>query len=238
MSEDSNIPVMPAAPEPFYQTWIRALTKPSEHTFAEMAASANAKATTGYLWYFLAALVQIILGTLVQSVAVKQLMEQFGGQYDQFATGGLATRLISALCGGPIGAGVGVLIFALLVALVQWIAKMFGGRGTNDQLVYTMSAILSPYLLVSSILTLLSAIPYAGYCFSALGLLAGLYILVLEVMAVKGVNQFGWGQAIGSLFAPLLVFLCLCVCVMVGLFTLLGPIIGNTFQQIQQGLGQ
>ncbi|MBI5295402.1 MAG: YIP1 family protein [Chloroflexi bacterium] len=239
MSDFSNAPVMPAAPEPFYKIWIKALTKPSEQTFAEMAASSNAKATTGYLWYFLAALVQIILGTLVQSAAMKQLMEQYGSQYGQFATdGGLVTKLISALCGGPIGAGVGVLFFALLVALVQWIAKMFGGRGTNDQLVYAMSAILSPYLLVSSILTLLAAIPYAGYCFSLLGLLAGLYVLVLEVMAVKGVNQFGWGQALASLFAPLLVFVCLCGCLIVGMFTLLGPIISDTFQQIQQGLGQ
>ena len=239
MSDFSNAPLMPAAPEPFYKIWIKALTKPSEQTFAEMAASSNAKATTGYLWYFLAALVQIILGTLVQSAAMKQLMEQYGSQYGQFATdGGLATKLISALCGGPIGAGVGVLVFALLVALVQWIAKMFGGRGTNDQLVYAISAILSPYLLVSSILTLLAAIPYAGYCFSLLGLLAGLYVLVLEVMAVKGVNQFGWGQALASLFAPLLAFVCLCGCLVGGLFALLGPIIGDTFQQIQQGLGQ
>ena len=243
MNEQSNMPVMSAAPEPFYQIWIRALTKPGERTYAEFAASPNAKATTAYLWYFGAALVQVFFASLVQNAAMRQMMQQFGdGQYGQYFSnsGGIATRLITAVCGAPIAAGISVLIFALSVALVQWIAKMFGGRGTYDQMAYAISAIASPFLLVSSILTLLSAIPvpFVGLCFSLLGILAGLYVLVLQVMAVKGVNQFGWGQAIGSFLIPILGIACLCACVVGGLFALLGPVIRNTFEQIQQGLGQ
>ena len=50
MNEQSNMPVMSATPEPFYQVWIKALTRPSEQTYAELAASPNAKANTAYLW--------------------------------------------------------------------------------------------------------------------------------------------------------------------------------------------
>ena len=46
----SNAPMMPGAPTSFVQMWINALTKPSEHTYAEIAASPNAKATTAFLW--------------------------------------------------------------------------------------------------------------------------------------------------------------------------------------------
>lgn len=240
MSEIPNPPVMPVAGrESIFQIWIRALTRPNEQTYASLATSSNAKASTGYLWYFIASLIQFFFASLVQNATVQQYMEQYGnGQFDQFNNGGVGSRLITAICGAPIAAIVSVIFFALIVALVQWIARMFGGRGTNDQLVYVMSAILSPYLIVSSLLTLLSGIQYVGLCFGLLAALAGLYILFLEVTAVKAVNQFGWGQALGSFFAPVLAIACLCACVVGGAISLLGPVIGDAFQQIQQGLGQ
>lgn len=240
MSELSNEPVMSGGPEPFFKIWIKALTKPNEQTFAELAASPNAKATTGYLWYFVAALVQLFFVALVPNANLRQILEQYGGQYGtQFpVSGGFVSNLISAVCGAPIGALIGALMFALGVALIQWIARMFGGRGTNDQLVYAISAIVSPFALVNAVLTLLGAIPFVGFCFGLISILAGLYVLVLEVMAVKGVNQFGWGQALGSFFIPVLAFACLCACLVGGTIALLGSVLGETFRQIQQGLGQ
>jgi hypothetical protein len=88
-----------------------------------------------------------------------------------------------------------------------------------------MASILAPYLIISGVVTLLSAIPYVGFCFSAILALAGLYILVLEVMAVKGVNQISWGAAIGSLLIPVFAIAFLCVCLVAGLFTLLVPVL-------------
>jgi len=238
MNEQSNMPVMSATPEPFYQVWIKALTRPSEQTYAELAASPNAKANTAYLWYFVAALVQFFFVSLVQGAVMKRTLEQMGGgQYGQFNSGGgIAGTLITAVCGAPVLAVIGVLFFALGTAIVQWIAKMFGGRGNFTQLAYVLSAILSPFLLLSSVLTLLSAIPFVGLCFSLVSMLAGLYVLVLEIMAVKGVNQFGWGAAIGSLFIPGLVVGFVCGCLVIGSLMALGPIIGNVFSGINQSL--
>ena len=49
----SNAP-MPSSggSKSFFQVWIDALTKPNENTFAEIASSPNAKATTAYIWVF------------------------------------------------------------------------------------------------------------------------------------------------------------------------------------------
>lgn len=238
MSEQSNIPIMSAAPEPFYQIWIRALTRPNEQTYAELAASPNAKANTAYLWYFVAAFVQFLFASLVQGAVMKRMLDQFGsGQYGQlYSGGGIAQTLIFAVCGAPVMAGISVLFFALGVALIQWIAKMFGGRGNFAQLAYVMSAIQSPFLLVSAVLTLLSAIPFVGFCFGLVSILAWLYMLVLIVMAVKGVNQFGWGAAIGSAFIPGLAIVFVCGCLVIGGLMLMGPIIGDVFSGINQSL--
>jgi hypothetical protein len=101
---------------------------------------------------------------------------------------------------------------------------------------YTFAAISVPYSLVSAVFILLSAIPYVGGCFSVILGLAGLYILVLEIMAVKGVNQFGLWPAIGSLFIPGLVVGLFCCCIFVALGAALGPAIGNVFSTINQSL--
>jgi hypothetical protein len=236
MSEQSNVPMMSGAPEPIYQVWIKALTRPNEQTYAELAVSPQAKAGTAYMWYFVAALVSFLLSSLVQGAQMSQIMQQFGADASQFETGGIGSNLITAICGAPIAAAVGVLFCAIGVAIIQWIAKMFGGRGTTEQLAYVLSAVLSPFLVVSGVLSLLGAIPYVGLCFSGISILAGIYALVLEVMAVKGVNQFGWGAAIGSLFIPVLAIAFLCACLAAVMMMAMGPMIGEIFSGINQSL--
>ena len=235
MNDMSNTPVMPASPKSFFQVWMDALTKPNEATFAAMVSSPSAKATTAYLWIFVGYLIQFFLSSLVQGVAMRRILEQYGSN-GQFANG-FGGGLITAICGAPIIAVIATIFFAIGTAVIQWVAKMFGGKGNNGQLAYALAAILAPFSIVAGVFSLLSAIPFVGLCFSAIIAIAGLYVLVLEIMAIKGVNQFGWGAAIGSLFVPGLVIGFLCACLVGGSIALLGPAIRNMFQQIQQGLG-
>lgn len=79
---------------------------------------------------------------------------------------------------------------------------------------------------------LVAAIPAVGWCFGILGLLAGLYVLALEVMAVKGVNQFGWGQAIASLLIPVFAIACCVSIVAVGIIQVLAPQLMDVFNSI------
>lgn len=239
MNEQSNAPLspMPGGSTPVYQVWMDALTKPNEQTYAMMAASPNAKSTTAFLWVFIGSLVSFFFASLVQGAMMRQLIQQYGGSDQfQFGAGGIGNRLITIVCGAPIAAVISVIFFAALVGIVQFLARMFGGKGTFDQLAYTFAAITTPFAFVSGVLTLLSAIPYVGLCFGIVSLIAGLYVIVLQVMAVKGVNQFGWGEAAGSLLLPFIV-LCCCLSVgVIGIMRALGPAINDTFNSINQSL--
>jgi hypothetical protein len=227
---NASMPPPPSGVAEWFSVWRDALTRPSEQTFARIAESPRAKSTTALLWIFLGSLVQFFLISLVQGRIMRQMMpnSEFGFNGFPRAGGGLFT----AICGAPIGAVIAVVVFAIVVGVVQLIAKMFGGRGTFDQLAYAIAAIVAPFYLVSGVLTLLSAIPFVGFCFGILGFLAGLYVLVLEVMAVKGVNQFGWGQAIASLLLPVVGVACCIVLGLIALWTAVGPSISNIFNSI------
>jgi hypothetical protein len=140
--------------------------------------------------------------------------------------------LFTAICGAPIGALISVVFFALGAGVFQLIAKLFGGRGTYEQLAYVLAAIVTPFYFLSGALTLISAIPYVGACFGILGFVAALYVLYLEITAVKGVNQFGWGPAIATVLLPALVIAC-CVAVgIVSIFSMLGPEFAEMFEQM------
>lgn len=232
MNEQTNAPMVPppSGASDWVSVWRDAITKPSDLTFARIAQSPNAKLTTALLWVFLGSLVNFFLGSLVQGRLMGQMMQNsdLGINVPQAAGGGL----IAAICGAPIGAVISVVVFAIVVGVVQLLARMFGGRGTFDQLAYAIAAIVAPFSLVSGVLTLLSAIPFAGVCFGLVGLLAGLYVLVLEVMAVKGVNQFGWGQAAASLLLPFVVLACCIALGVVGVLRALGPNINQIFESL------
>jgi hypothetical protein len=227
--------MVPGGSTPFYQTWTDALTKPSEQTYAALAASPHAKATTAYLWVFIATLVEFLVISLVQSPAIREALRQ-QGVGDSLPGGGIGAILITAVCGGPIGAIVSTLFFAIGAAIVQWVAKLFGGQGTFDQMAYALGAIGAPYGLVAAVFSALAAIPYVGFCFRIVLSLAGLYVIVLNVMAVKGVNKFGWGQAAGSVLIPWAAVLLSCCCAVFAASAIMGPALGNIFSSINQSL--
>jgi hypothetical protein len=238
MNEEMNTPV---SPEPvgisgWFNVWMDALTKPNEQTYARIAGSGNAKSTTAFLWIFVASLVQFFLASLVQGAAMRQLMQQYDLGGGQFGGGGLVSQLVTAICGAPVAAVISVIFFAAFVGVIQFIARMFGGQGTFDQLAYVLAAITAPFSLITGVLTLLSAIPFVGLCFSIVIVLAGFYILYLEVMAVKVVNQFGWGQAAGTLLLPFIVICCCLSVGVIGIMRALGPVIGDTFSSINSNL--
>lgn len=234
MNEPTNAPMLPppSGVSEWVSVWRDAITRPSDTTFARIARMPSAKSTTAFLWVFLGSLVGSLLALPAQGAMMNQMIRSMGLEEQGFpAAGG---SIMTVVCGAPIGAVISVVVFAILVGIVQLLARMFGGRGTFDQLAYALAAIITPFSLVSGVLSLLSAIPipFVGFCFGLLGFAAGIYVLVLEVMAVKGVNQFGWGQAIGSLLLPVLAIVC-CISVAVGaLLSVVSPQLMEIFNSI------
>lgn len=231
MNEEMNasMPPEPAAGVAgWFAVWKDAVTKPNEQTYAGFAASAGGKLSIALLWVFLGSLVTSFFAALVQGPMMRQMMQQFqqmGVDMPAIPLG--AGSFLSALCGAPVVAVITVVFFAISVGITQWVAKMFGGKGNFEQLAYAFAAISLPISLASAVLTLLSAIPYIGLCFSIVSLAVSIYGIVLSVMAVKGVNQFGWGEALGSFFLPVILFACVCACVVFGLFAALGSVLNQ-----------
>jgi hypothetical protein len=247
MNNQMNAPV---SPEPYRSTgisewfsiWMTAVTRRSEQTYATMAEHPDAATTTrAFTWIFLAGTISALISGILQAVlALAGVSPQVPGLADLFGSAqrGVAFSLGISFCVSPIAGALGVLLFGIGVGLIQWVAKMFGGVGTFSKLAYPMAAISVPFTLVSSVLTPFSSIPYLGICTGLLGLFLGIYALVLQVTAVKGVNHLDWGQAIGSFFLPTLILLC-CALLPIGVIAvmrLLGPQIGNTFSTINNSL--
>ncbi|HET9914347.1 MAG TPA: YIP1 family protein, partial [Anaerolineales bacterium] len=155
MNEQMNTPMLPppSGVAEWFSVWRDALTKPSDQTFARIALAPNAKLTTAFLWIFLGSLVSTFLSSLVQGQVTRQMMQNFGMEGLPQTTG---NTLVTAICGAPIAALISVLMFALVTGIVQVLAKMFGGRGTFEQLAYAFAAIATPISLVSGVLVLLS----------------------------------------------------------------------------------
>ena len=212
MNELPSEPIPEAKPDSVFQIWTRALTKPNEQTYAALAASPRATATTAFLWMFVASLIQFFLSTLVQRQMINNL-QRYGFDISQFgARSGIGAILVGLICIAPVLAALSTLAFAIMTAIMQWLARMFGGTGTYDQLAYALAAIAAPLTILGGILGLFGAIPYAGVCFGLLGFLVGIYILVLQLMAIKGVHHIGWGGALGAYFIPVLALAFLCAC--------------------------
>ncbi len=239
----SNSPIMDSKPGPagWLPVWIKAVSQPNEQTFVDITEHPDMSSRTAYIWVFIAGtisgIIQAIATTVRMAMGLNSQFQQIPGmdQYFPQSTGGggsAGVSLIGGLCASPIVGLVSVVLFALIVAIVQWIAKLFGGTGTYDKLLYAFAAITVPFTIVSSLLALLTVIPYVGICFGILSLGLSIYALVLQVMAVKGVNRFGWGPATGSVLIPGCVVFILCACVVIGGLMLLGPVIGDVFQQV------
>lgn len=227
-------------------TWIAAITKPQESTFAEIAAQTSASFGKAFLWAFLSFLITFFTALITQTFSfgghMKSLRQFLPPEIAReipknlVGGGGAGIHLGTVICGAPVGAIFSVIFFVIGVAIIQWSAQLFGGTGSVEKLAYTFAAILVPYSVVSGVLSLFIAIPVVGILFSLLGVGLSIYLFILEVMAVKAVNNIGTLQAVGALILPgLVIFLFFCCCVVLGLM-LLGPQIGNVFSGIQQGL--
>ncbi len=234
MNDPMNAPMspQPSVSSSFFDVWMNALTKPNEQTYAEIATSPGASPGKAYLWIFLAALVNIFISFLIQAIFLGS-----SGQMSDYRDM-LGGSMIALICIVPVLAGVAVLAFMISTGLVQWVAGMFKGAGSYGQLAYALGAISAPTTLISSVLSVFSAIPFLGLCLWPLSILLLVYVAVLSIMAVKGVNKFGWGQAIAAYLLPTVVFfgLCLLPIIVIAVMRLMGPAIGNTFSTIQNTL--
>jgi len=222
----------PGTPLSWSEAWTKALTKPSEETFVEIANDPNASSGRALTWVFIASIISAVIGVGLQALFGPIVGPQSfaGTDFGEISAGSLAgASLLSLICVVPIAAVVGVALFALVVAVTNVVAKALGGTGNYDRLIYATAAYAAPLSLISSVV---SGIPIVRY----IGFVIGIYGIVLNVMAVKAVHQFSWGKAIiSSLVIWVLLAILFCLCIL-AILSLLGPAMGNIFSNISRSI--
>lgn len=79
---------------------------------------------------------------------------------------------------------------------------------------------------------MLSSIPYLGCIFGLASLAVGIYGIVLNVRAVKVAHHMTTGRAVAAVLVPAALLLVIIPCVVIVILALLGPAIGNIFEDI------
>jgi len=219
MTEEYESPMMEGESLSWSETWIDALTKPSEETYVQIAADPGASPRRAYTWIAIASFISFSI-----SIFLSGLFAVGAGGGD--ALGGL---MITLVCGAIFVPIFSILALMIFTGITQAIAGALGGTGSYGKLVYANAAYQAPLSLVS---TGLSIIPIV----SLLTIPLLFYGIVLNVIAVKAVNQFSWGKALASSIAILFGLLIIGAILVVVVLALLGPAIGNIFEEIMAGL--
>jgi hypothetical protein len=129
----------------------------------------------------------------------------------------------NALCSALIGTLIG---FYLSNGLVYLGARIFGGTGDSTTQAYLASLFAVPVGIVSGLVGLVP-------CVGLIAVLAvSVYAVVLNVRTVKVVHNLTTGQAVAAVLVPALVIGVLVACLVVVGLALLGPAIGNVFENI------
>lgn len=236
MSTLAAQPTHHPAPRSFYRIWLKAMTAPEEETYREIAASPRAGGFPAFLWAFTTSL------AFYAAFFALRLLRLSAGGYTQFRVSlpfaaGLFTRptqlapagWLVVLATAVLLAIVAALALLLLAALVRLASRAFGGRTAFPGTAYTMASIAAPFNLASTLLLGLAAIPLIGVLFSFVWLILGVYAIYLMVLALRSLNGYDWGAAIGSLGIPVLALAVTCACATAGAWALVESALQGAF---------
>jgi hypothetical protein len=164
--------------------YMKVLSRPSVRTFAEE----KGKASWSVIWVQFVGL--SIISAILLSIGLLISPPNFGSAVG--GTGGLSST--SLLVTSIVFSSIVVILltpvsFLLAGGILFLIARVFGGRGLYREQIYTTLLFGVPLVILSS---LLSLIPGAG---AWLLYVPHIYSVVLLVMAMMAVYQFGRGKA-------------------------------------------
>ena len=101
MNEIPSAPIPEARPDSVFQIWTKALTRPNESTYAELATSPSARSTTAFLWVFIAGLIQFLLSVLVQRQMLNNFQQYGIDLGDLGPRSGVGAILVGLICVAP-----------------------------------------------------------------------------------------------------------------------------------------
>jgi hypothetical protein len=122
----------------------------------------------------------------------------------------------------PIFAVIGMIISA---GLYHLIAKLFHGSGKWGDLAFCLSAVVAPSTIIAGVVNAITLVFLKVPVLSIIStifvvivsLILGIYVIVLNVNAIKAAENLGTGQALATLFIPGIIAVVLSLCVVLAL---------------------
>jgi hypothetical protein len=217
-------PPIDTSPRPFSEIpglWLK-VTQMTEEFFAQEAPRASGSNTliSVLIMAVISTVLSIISSLIWSAVQTAFLSPEYRG------AAALGGPDLCSFCVGIVGT---LVAFYLCSGLVYLGARVFGGTGDFSTQTYLASLFYVPLQIAAMLVSLVPCI----------GLIAALvlwiYIIVLDVRAVKVAHNLTTGRAIAAIFVPGIVvgpiMVCLSLFVIV-LLALMGPAIGNIFENI------
>jgi hypothetical protein len=113
------------------------------------------------------------------------------------------------------GSFVFIIVYIMLIAMVQFTAKLLGGAGSFNLSFNALAIVTVPYMILYSGITIFVAFPPIRIFSLIAGILIGLYYMALSIVMLKAANRYSWWKAIGSIIIPSFVLTIIWVCVLI-----------------------
>jgi hypothetical protein len=194
----------------FYDVWMTVLASMDIESYENVLNDPEAGAGRAFEWVAYAGIVSGLLFpfTLMASpqfIALRS-MPEFRGLFGNMGTTALmvALALVMALL-TPI---LSVIQLAISAGIQNFLAVLFGGNGYFGCTAYALAAYLAPMTILIAVVGI---IPLVGQCLTSV---VGIYIIILNVRALRAAHSISIWQALGVMLTPtiiLFLFACLLI---------------------------
>lgn len=154
-------------------------------------------------------------GSILMQNAVMSLFAEFPG-FEVVPLSPAASIILSVV--------IGFIGWVVIAGILHVVAKILGGKGVFTEMLVLMGFAALPNVFQAPIG--LVVILYGGLtgAFIALGLsgILAIWILILNVLAIREAHKFSTGRAIATLVLPFVVLIVLVFILMIGIFLALG----------------
>ena len=222
--------IQPVQSRKWYEIWWDVWLHPGIAPFQTILKEPNHSMTRGFIWVAVTSFIITLISSVFSALVMRNLVsDAFGGTMLE----NYATNTLSAICGvilSPIFAIIGVAISA---GIYHWVAKLFRGKGNWNDLVYCLSAVTAPGTLFGGVIGIFSLLFFQNPVLIFLPVFVAfafaVYMIVLNVNAIRAAEDVGTWEALGAIFIPTIVIVVLVTCCsLVALVPLIGLVVSGT----------
>jgi len=222
--------IQPVQSRKWYEIWWDVWLHPGIAPFQTILKEPNHSMTRGFIWIAVTSFIVTLISSLFSALVIRNLAADSPGgmMFENYAT-----NTLSAICGvilSPIFAIIGVAISA---GIYHWVAKLFRGKGNWNDLVYCLSAVTAPGTLFGGVIGIFSLLFFQNPVLIFLPVFVAfafaVYMIVLNVNAIRAAEDVGTWEALGAIFIPTIVIVVIVTCCsLVALVPIISSVVTGT----------